>query len=61
MQIVYNKSKTAITSVTHFPMETLRAEKADKGQIKGYYYHPKWSEKKTSDSPKRIPAFGYGK
>ena len=60
MQIVYNKSKTTITSVTHFPMETIRAEKADKGQIKGYYYHPKWTDMKTSDKPKRIPAFGYG-
>jgi len=61
VQVVYNKSKTRITSLTHFPMETLRAEKADEGKIKAYYYHPKWSEYKPSDSPKRIPTFGNGK
>lgn len=61
VQVVYNKSKTRITSLTHFPMETLRAEKADEGKIRAYYYHPKWSEYKPSDSPKRIPTFGNGK
>jgi len=61
VQVVYNKSKTRITSLTHFPMETLRAEKADEGKIRAYYYHPKWSEYKPSDSPKRIPTFSNGK
>lgn len=61
IQVVYNKSKTRITSLTHFPMETLRAEKADEGKIRAYYYHPKWNEYKPSDSPKRIPTFGNGK
>ena len=61
VQVVYNKSKTRIASLTHFPMETLRAEKADEGKIKAYYYHPKWSGYKPSDSPKRIPTFGNGK
>jgi len=61
VQVVYNKSKTRITSLTHFHMETLRADKADEGKIKAYYYHPKWSEYKPSDSPKRIPTFGNGK
>ena len=60
IQVVYNKTKTAITQVLHFPMETLRAEKATDGQIKAYYYHPKWCDKKPSDKPKRIPAFGHG-
>jgi hypothetical protein len=60
LQIVYNKQKTAITKVMHFPMETLRAEKAKDGKIKAYYYHPKWSEIKPSDNPKRIPTFGNG-
>ena len=32
VQVVYNKRKTAIVKVLHFPMETLRAEKAKKGQ-----------------------------
>ena len=55
-QIIYNSSKTRIIQVLHFPMETLRAEKADeKGKIRAYYYHPKWSEIKHSDNPKRIP------
>ena len=62
LQLSYNKSKTRILKVTHFPMETLRAEKANKkGVIEAYYYHPKWSELKTSDKPKRIPTFKNGK
>jgi len=60
MQIVYNKDKTKILQVLHFPMETLRAEKASDGQIKAYYYHPKWCDIKPSDKPKRIPTFGNG-
>ena len=60
MQIIYNKQKTSIVKVLHFPMETLRAEKATDGQIKAYYYHPKWNEIKPSDKPKRIPTFGNG-
>ena len=31
VQVVYNKQKTAVTKVLHFPMETLRAEKAKDG------------------------------
>ena len=62
LQLSYNKSKTKILKVTHFPMETLRAEKANKkGVIEAYYYHPKWSDIKTSDKPKRIPTFKNGK
>ena len=60
MQLVYNKQKTSIVKVLHFPMETLRAEKATDGQIKAYYYHPKWCDIKPSDKPKRIPTFGNG-
>jgi len=60
MQITYNKAKTQILKVSHFPMETLRAEKATDGKIKGYYYHPCWKEYKSSDKPKRIPSFGNG-
>jgi hypothetical protein len=62
MQITYNKAKTKILKVSHFPMECLRAEKADsKGQIQAYYYHPKWVDIKNSDKPKRIPSFTFGK
>ena len=60
VQVIYNKAKTAITQVSHFPMETLRAERAKKGKCEAYYYHPKWSELKPSDKPKRIPTFGNG-
>ena len=60
LQVIYNKTKTSIVKVVHFPMETLRAEKAKDGKIKAYYYHPKWSELKPSDKPKRIPTFGNG-
>lgn len=61
IQISYNKTKTKILKVSHFPMETLRAEKASKsGGIDAYYYHPKWCDIKTSDKPKRIPTFGNG-
>jgi hypothetical protein len=60
VQVIYNKNKTAITQISHFPMETLRAERAKKGKCEAYYYHPKWSELKPSDKPKRIPTFGNG-
>lgn len=60
VQVIYNKAKTVITQVSHFPMETLRAEKAKNGKCQAYYYHPKWSELKPSDKPKRIPTFGNG-
>jgi len=60
VQVIYNKSKTAITKIVHFPMETLRAEKAKDGKVEAYYYHPKWKDLKPSDKPKRIPTFGNG-
>lgn len=60
LQLVYNKQKTSIVKVVHFPMETLRAEKAKDGKVQAYYYHPKWSDIKQSDKPKRIPTFGNG-
>lgn len=60
LQLIYNKNKTAIVKVLHFPMETLRAEKANNGRIEAYYYHPKWSQIKRNEKPKRIPTFGNG-
>ena len=59
-QVTYNATKTKVLKVTHFPMETLRAEKAKDGIIKAWYYHPKWTEYSSKDKPKRIPAFGHG-
>jgi hypothetical protein len=60
LQISYSKDKKTILKVSHYPMETLRAEKASNGVIKAYYYHPKWADLRTSDEPKRIPTFGNG-
>lgn len=60
IQVVYNKTKKTVLKALHFPIETLRAEKAVDGIIKAWYYHPNWSEYKNGDKPKRIPAFGQG-
>ena len=60
MQVLYKKGKKEIDKVMHFPMETLRAEKAKEEKIEAYYYHPKWSNLKPTDKPKRIPSFGCG-
>ena len=60
VQVVYKSGKKEISSLNHFPMETLRAEKAIDGKVKGYYYHPDWVNIKPSDKPKRIPSFRNG-
>ena len=60
IQVIYNQEKTKITSLLHFPMETLRAEKAKKGKVMAYYYFHDWKEIKPKDKPKRIPSFGCG-
>jgi len=58
LQVTYDKGK--VKKVTHFPMQTLRAEKCNEdGEVEAWYYHPDWSKYKQSDEPKRIPAFGY--
>jgi len=62
IQVIYSKDRTKIAQVEHFPVETLRAEKAnDEGEIQGYYYFKDWTKVKPSDSPLRIPAFGTSK
>jgi len=58
MQVIYSKDRKTIAQVEHFPIETLRMEKADEGEIKGYYYHPDWKNVKPNEQPERIPAFG---
>jgi hypothetical protein len=58
MQIIYKQGKQSIARVEHFPVNTLRAEKADEeGKINAYYYHHDWTKMKPSDKPERIPAF----
>ena len=59
MQIIYNVDRSQIVKVEHFPIQTLRAEKAnDKGEIKGYYYFHDWSKYNNRSTTKRIAAFG---
>jgi hypothetical protein len=58
LQVTYDKGK--VKKVTHFPMQTLRAEKCNEdGEVEAWYYHPDWSKYKQSDEPKKIPSFGY--
>jgi hypothetical protein len=60
LQVSYNKAKTEILKISHFPMETLRASRAVNGVIKSYHYHPKWKDKQPNDKTKEIPTFGNG-
>ena len=60
IKVIYNKDKSKVVAIKHHPMETLRAEKTNKGVIAAYYYHPDWKNLKTGDKPKRIPTFGNG-
>ena len=59
IQVVYSKDRESIAKLEHFPIETLRAEKANEdGEIPAYYYFKDWVEIKPSDKPLRIPAYG---
>jgi len=59
MQVIYSKDRSKITSVEHYPVETIRAEKCNaKGDVEAYYYHPNWEKYRKGDELKRIPAFG---
>ena len=60
IQIVYSGDKQTIERVEHLPIETLCPEKIADGakEVQAYYYHPNWEDKKSSDDPIRIPAFG---
>ena len=62
IQVVYSKDRKSIAKLEHFPIETLRAEKAnEEGEIPAYYYFKDWQEIKPSDKPLRIPAYGMSK
>jgi hypothetical protein len=64
MQVIYSKAGNdrKVVKVKHFPIHTLRPEKMDEnGVINNYYYHPNWTEKKRSDTLKKIPTFGTSK
>ena len=58
-QITYNGNK--ISSITHFPRETLRAEKMnEKGEVKNYFYSPDWTKVTKNTKLKKFPVFGSG-
>ena len=58
-QITYNGSK--ISAITHFPRETLRAEKMnEKGEVKNYFYSADWSKVGKNTKLKKFPVFGSG-
>ena len=62
IQVIYSKDRSKISMCEHFPIETLRTEKANEdGDIEGYYYWNDWTTIKPSDKPLRIPAFGTSK
>jgi hypothetical protein len=62
MQVIYNELHTEILLVEHFPVETLRAERANEdGDILGYYYYHNWTEYRKGDELDRYPAFGTSK
>ena len=57
LQINYKGKK--VSKVSHFPMQTLRAEKLnDDGVVENWYYHPNWKEWKRNDELVKIPVFG---
>jgi hypothetical protein len=59
MQITYKDKQPY--KITHFPMHTLRAAKAnDSGEVESWGYHPNWEEGTKTDDVTRIPAFGFG-
>jgi len=56
-QITYKGKQ--ISKITHFPRETLRAEKMnDNGEIENYYYSPDWTKVDKNTELKKIPVFG---
>lgn len=64
IQVIYTKGgrNRRVAKLKHFPIHTLRPEKANNvGVIENYYYHPDWANKKTSDVLKKIPTFGNSK
>lgn len=60
MQVLY-KSKVPV-KLEHFPMETLRPEKAnEEGEIEAWYYATDWQKVANKTlKPERIAAYGFG-
>ena len=58
-QVTYSGDK--IASITHFPRETLRAEKCgEDGKIKNYLYSADWRKVTKQTELKKFPVFGSG-
>jgi hypothetical protein len=56
--IVWNKGKTEILKAKHLPMQNLRPEKAEEGEVKAWFYSDDWTQhRKQKFSPRRIEAF----
>jgi hypothetical protein len=59
-QIVKSKDGKKYVKAYHFPMQTLRPQKAnDKGEIEKWYYCADWSKLKKGQKPTEFAAFGY--
>jgi hypothetical protein len=59
-QLVKSKDGKKYVKAYHFPIQTLRPQKAnEKGEIEKWYYCADWSKLKRSEKPKEFSAFGY--
>ena len=59
LQISYKGNK--IGKISHFPRETLRAEKMnEQGDVKNYYYAPDWTKVTRNTKLTKFPVFGSG-
>ena len=58
VQVIYSQDRSKIARLEHMPVETLRAEKSEDGEIKAYYYANDWTKVKPNTKLKKIPAFG---
>ena len=58
-QVIYEGDR--VKYLKHFPVTTLRPQKANEdGEIENYYYCADWSKLKPSQKPSALPAFGFG-
>ena len=56
--VIWNKGRTEIKKAKHIPIQNLRPEKAEEGEIKAYYYSDDWKQyRKEKYRPVRIEAF----
>jgi len=60
-QLIKSKNRKKYAMVKHWPIQTLRPEKANKeGEVEAYWYSPDWTRyKEKGFEPVRVAAFGY--